>query len=259
MRGFFEDLKSKAAILVIIALVASVVLGGSLTKSIVDANASGAESIIYEVFKTWMGNITDFSFLAGMFSDFGLFLQITFWIFVIVFGIYVVVKIQNAGKSEYEGRENGSSHWSTGGEEYRKRSDGKEILNRKEGFILSRNHYLGTDLKKVIINKNVLVVGGSGSGKTACYIKPNILQCLGSYVITDPKGELYKETSKFLQSEGYDIKVFNLVNPKFSDFYNPLFNICSEQDVDTLAHILVTGVKKKVAEMIRSGKTLLKC
>ena len=245
MRGFFEDLKSKAAILVIIALVASVVLGGSLTKSIVDANASGAESIIYEVFKTWMGNITDFSFLAGMFSDFGLFLQITFWIFVIVFGIYVVVKIQNAGKSEYEGRENGSSHWSTGGEEYRKRSDGKEILNRKEGFILSRNHYLGTDLKKVIINKNVLVVGGSGSGKTACYIKPNILQCLGSYVITDPKGELYKETSKFLQSEGYDIKVFNLVNPKFSDFYNPLFNICSEQDVDTLAHILVTGVKKE--------------
>ena len=61
MRGFFEDLKSKAAILVIIALVASVVLGGSLTKSITDAKASGADSIIYEVFKTWMGNITDLS------------------------------------------------------------------------------------------------------------------------------------------------------------------------------------------------------
>lgn len=245
MREFFEEFKSKAVILSIIALVASVVLGGSLTKSIVDANAAGSDSLIFDVLNTWIGNITNMSFFAGMFSDFGLFLQITLWIFVIVFGIYIVAKIQTAGKSEYEGKENGSSQWSTGGEEFRKRSDGKEILNKKEGFILSRTHYLGTDLKKVVINKNVLVVGGSGSGKTACYIKPNIMQCLGSYIITDPKGELYKETSKFLQNEGYDIKVFNLVNPTYSDFYNPLSNICSDQDVDTLAHILVTGAQKE--------------
>ncbi len=245
MRGFFEDFKSKAAILLVIALVASVVLGGSLTKSITDAKALGSDSLLFDVLNTWIGNITNMSFFSGMFSDFGLFLQITFWIFVIVFVIYIVAKIQSGNKSEYEGKENGSSQWSTGGEEFRKRPDGKEILNKKEGFILSRKHYLGTDLKKVVINKNVLVVGGSGSGKTACYIKPNIMQCLGSYIITDPKGELYKETSRFLQNEGYDIKVFNLVNPTYSDFYNPLSNICSDQDVDTLAHILVTGAQKE--------------
>ena len=71
------------------------------------------------------------------------------------------------------------------------------------------------------------------------------MQCLGSYIITDPKGELYKETSQFLKSEGYDVKAFNLVNPTYSDFYNPIYNICSDQDVDTLAHILVTGANKE--------------
>ena len=245
MRDFFEDFKQKAPILIVLALVAAVVLGGSLTKSITDAKASGADSLLFAVVETWLGNITNLSFFSGMFSDFGLFLHITLWIFVIVFAIYILAKINAGSHSEYEGKENGSSQWSQGAEDYKHDSNGREILNRKEGFILSRKHYLGTDLKKVGINKNILVVGGSGAGKTACYIKPNIMQCLGSYVITDPKGELYKETSKFLKNEGYDVKTFNLVNPTYSDFYNPIANICSAQDVDTVAHILVTGAHKE--------------
>lgn len=245
MRDFFEDFKQKAPILLIIALVAAVVLGGSLTKSIVDARESGATSIILAVTNTWFSNITSMGFFSGMFMDFGLFIKIALWIFVIIFGIYVIAKYKSGQVSEYEGKENGSSQWSNGSEDYKHDSNGKEILNKKDGFILSTKHYLGTDLKKVGINKNILVVGGSGAGKTACYIKPNIMQCLGSYVITDPKGELYKETSKFLQKEGYDVKTFNLVNPTYSDFYNPISNICSDQDVDTLAHILVTGANKE--------------
>ena len=245
MRKFFEDFKKNAPVLVVLALIASVVVGGAITQSIVDARAAEEGSKLFDVISSTFTNITNMAFLGGIFSDFLLFLQVTFWIFVVVFGVYVFAKISAKSKSEYEGKENGSSEWSDGVEDYKHDSNGKEILNKKDGFILSRRHYLGTDLKKVGINKNVIVVGGSGSGKTACYIKPNIMQCLGSYVITDPKGELYKETSKYLQNEGYDVKVFNLVNPKYSDFYNPISNICSDQDVDTLAHILVTGAHKE--------------
>ena len=244
MKDFFEDFKQKAPILIVITLVISIVLGGSLTKSIVDAKAAG-EDVLYYVLSNWLGNITNMGFFAGVFADFLLFLKITLVITVVVFGIYIYAKIKAGQKSEYEGKENGSSQWGKGSEDYKHDSTGREILNKKEGFILSKTHYLGTDLKKVGINKNILVVGGSGSGKTACYIKPNIMQCLGSYIITDPKGELYKETSNFLRKEGYDVKAFNLVNPTYSDFYNPIANLCSDQDVDTLAHILVTGANKE--------------
>ena len=245
MKGFFNEFKQKAPILIVIALVLAVVFGGALTKSITDAKVAGSDSLLFEVLTTLFGNITNMSFFSGIVADIGLFLQITLWIFVVVFGIYIYAYSKNSNKSEYEGKENGSSQWSNGSEDYKHDSNGKEILNKKEGFILSTKHYLGTDLKKVGINKNILVVGGSGAGKTACYIKPNIMQCLGSYIVTDPKGELYKETSKFLKNEGYDVKTFNLVNPTYSDFYNPISNICSDQDVDTLAHILVTGANKE--------------
>ena len=245
MRDFFEDLKQKAPLLITVSLVLSLVLGGALTKSIVDAKAAGEEAVIIAAFSTLIGNITSFKFFSGIFADFATFLKITGFIFVGVFGVYFYAKYKSSQGSEYEGKENGSSQWGKGAEDYKHDSNGREILNKKEGFILSKTHYLGTDLKKVGINKNILVVGGSGSGKTACYIKPNIMQCLGSYIITDPKGELYKETSQFLKSEGYDVKAFNLVNPTYSDFYNPIYNICSDQDVDTLAHILVTGANKE--------------
>lgn len=245
MKGFMDEFKQKAPLLIVIALVLAIVFGGALTKSITDARVAGSDSMLFDVLTTLFGNITSLSFFSGIVSDIGLFLEISLCIFVIVFGIYIYAYYKNASKSEYEGKENGSSQWSNGSEDYKLDSNGRQILNKKEGFILSTKHYLGTDLKKVGINKNILVVGGSGAGKTACYIKPNIMQCLGSYIITDPKGELYKETSKFLKQEGYDVKTFNLVNPTYSDFYNPISNICSDQDVDTLAHILVTGANKE--------------
>ena len=165
--------------------------------------------------------------------------QTGFWCLTALFLIGYVFIIGKATQRErenshdYAGSEHGSSDWAKNGEEYK-------VLNRREGFILSRKHYLGLD-KRNPLNKNILVYGGSGTGKTAGFIKPNILQMLGSYVITDPKGELYRETSKLLQANGYDIKVLNLVDTKYSNRYNPLAHIRDYSDVDIIAHTIVEG------------------
>ena len=84
---------------------------------------------------------------------------------------------------------------------------------------------------------------GSGSGKSASYSIPNAYQKLGSYVFTDPKGELYDATAGFLKENGYEIKVLNLVRPQYSDGYNPLMHISSELDVDVIANTIVKGQK----------------
>lgn len=169
--------------------------------------------------------------------------------YLIICGIMLVIFIWLGVKlimmsrktHEYQGEEHGSSAWSKNGEEYRKLPDGTYVLNKSEGFILSKTHYLGTDPKKVKVNKNILVFGGSGTGKTASYIKPNILQKLGSYVITDPKGELYRETSGYLKANGYNVKVLDLVDPEYSNRYNPLAHIRDYSDVDIIAHTIVSG------------------
>lgn len=82
---------------------------------------------------------------------------------------------------------------------------------------------------------------GSGSGKSASYSIPNAYQMLGSYIFTDPKGELYDKTAGYLRSNGYNIKVLNLVKPQNSDGYNPLMHIASELDIDVIANTIVKG------------------
>lgn len=83
--------------------------------------------------------------------------------------------------------------------------------------------------------------GGSGAGKSASYVIPNALQLIGSYVFTDPKGELYDKTAGYFKAKGYDIKVLNLVHPVNSDGYNPLHHINNEIDVDIIANTIVKG------------------
>ena len=136
-------------------------------------------------------------------------------------------------KSAYDNIEHGSSGWSEHGEQYK-------IISNKQGIILAENNYLPVDKRG---NVNVLVVGGSGSGKSASYSIPNAYQMLGSYVFTDPKGELYDRTAGFLKQNGYKIKVLNLVHPQYSDGYNPLMHVSSEIDVDVIAHTIVKGQK----------------
>ena len=118
-----------------------------------------------------------------------------------------------------------------------------QILNNKKGIVLAENNYLPVDKRG---NVNVLVVGGSGSGKSASYSIPNAYQLLGSYVFTDPKGELYDRTAGYLKENGYEVKVLNLVRPQYSDGYNPLMHISSEIDVDVIANTIVKGQKTDI-------------
>ena len=96
---------------------------------------------------------------------------------------------------------------------------------------------------KTARNKNVLVVGGSGSGKTRFFVKPQIMQMHSSYCITDPKGSLVCETGKMLQGNGYRIKVLNTINFKKSMHYNPFSYIHSEKDVLKLVTCLMQNTK----------------
>ena len=153
-----------------------------------------------------------------------------FYAIVVAFGI-----IRLMPKHQYDDIEHGSSDWSENGEQY-------QVLSKKSGIILAENNYLPLDKRG---NVNVLVVGGSGSGKSASYSIPNAHQMLGSYVFTDPKGELYDRTAGYLKEHGYKIKVLNLVHPQYSDGYNPLLHISSEIDVDVIANTIVKGQKSE--------------
>lgn len=96
---------------------------------------------------------------------------------------------------------------------------------------------------KTARNKNVLVVGGSGSGKTRFFIKPNLMQCHSSYVVTDPKGAIVVECGRLLQKEGYRIKILNTINFKKSMHYNPFAYIHSEKDILKLVTTLLANTK----------------
>ena len=152
----------------------------------------------------------------------------------IVYLIFFVIGfIRTMPKHQYSDIEHGSSDWSEHGEQY-------QILSNKKGIILAEDNYLPVDKRG---NVNVLVVGGSGSGKSASYSIPNAYQLWGAYVFTDPKGELYDRTAGYLRQNGYKIKVLNLVHPQYSDGYNPLMHISSEIDVDIIANTIVKGQK----------------
>lgn len=92
-------------------------------------------------------------------------------------------------------------------------------------------------------NKNVLIVGGSGSGKTRFWIKPNLLQCHSSYVVTDPKGSIVVECGNALLKKGYRIKIFNTINFQKSMHYNPFAYIHSEKDILKLVTTLIANTK----------------
>ena len=92
-------------------------------------------------------------------------------------------------------------------------------------------------------NKNVLVIGGSGSGKTRFFLKPNLMQMHSSYVITDPKGTVLIECGKMLEKNGYDIKVLNTINFKKSMHYNPFAYLRSEKDILKLVQTIIANTK----------------
>ena len=111
-------------------------------------------------------------------------------------------------------------------------------------------------------NKNVLVVGGSGSGKTRFFVKPQLMQLHSSYVVTDPKGSVVCEVGKLLERNHYKIKIFNTINFKKSMHYNPFAYIHSEKDIFKLVTTLITNTKgdgKSGDEFWTKAETLLYC
>ena len=146
-------------------------------------------------------------------------------------------------KKKYRHRvEFGSARWGT-------RKDIEPYIDPvfEKNVILSESEMLTMNSRpsnpKYARNKNVLVIGGSGSGKTRFFIKPNLLQMHSSYVVTDPKGLLLPETGMALYKNGYRIKVFNTINFAKSQHYNPFQYIRSEKDILKMVNVLMMNTK----------------
>ena len=151
----------------------------------------------------------------------------------------VYLRGKNAKKYRH-GYEYGAARWGTA-EDIRPYAD--PVF--KNNIILTQTERLTMNSRpkdpKTARNKNVLLVGGSGSGKTRFFIKPNLMQCHSSYVVTDPKGQLILETGRLLERAGYEIRVLNTINFKKSMHYNPFAYIHSEKDILKLVTCLITN------------------
>ncbi len=163
---------------------------------------------------------------------------------IIVAGIFraiVYVKSKNAKKYR-KNEEYGSARWGTSEDiaPYIDPVFSQNVLLTQTERLTMNNRPKDPRTSR---NKNVLVVGGSGSGKTRFFIKPNLMQCHSSYVVTDPKGSILIECGKLLQKEGYRIKVLNTINFQKSMHYNPFAYIHSEQDILKLVTALIANTK----------------
>lgn len=149
--------------------------------------------------------------------------------FLLIFtGLYAVIVL--AASSEHRntrpGEEHGSARWGNAKELTRRYRD-----TQGPNLLMTRNIRIGVDGYKHKHNTNVLVVGGSGTGKTRTYAVPNVLEAGCSMVITDPKGEILRKTGGFLKRAGYEVRVFDLLNPDASFCYNPFRYVRDDKEV----------------------------
>lgn len=174
--------------------------------------------------------------------------------------LYVYVKAKNAKKYR-KNVEYGSARWGT-------REDIQPYINPdfQQNVILTQTEHLTMESRPknpvTARNKNVIIIGGSGSGKTRFWLKPNLMQCHSSYVVTDPKGSILIECGKLLQTKDYRIKFFNTINFKKSMHYNPFAYIHSEKDILKLVNCLITNTKgdgKSGDDFWVKAETLLYC
>ncbi|HES7395676.1 TPA: VirD4-like conjugal transfer protein, CD1115 family [Streptococcus pyogenes] len=153
----------------------------------------------------------------------------------------VYTKGKNAKKFR-QGKEYGSARWGT-------RKDIEPYVDEKfqNNILLTQTERLTMNGRpanpKYARNKNVLVIGGSGSGKTRFYVKPNLMQMHSSYCVTDPKGTIVIECGKMLEDNGYEIKILNTINFKKSMKYNPFAYLRSEKDILKLVQTIIANTK----------------
>ena len=167
----------------------------------------------------------------------------------IIMGVVVAVLIKfivytkgkNAKKFR-QGKEYGSARWGT-------KKDIEPYVDEKfqNNILLTQTERLTMNGRpanpKYARNKNVLVIGGSGSGKTRFYVKPNLMQMHSSYCVTDPKGTIVLECGKMLEDNGYEIKILNTINFKKSMKYNPFAYLRSEKDILKLVQTIIANTK----------------
>ncbi len=180
---------------------------------------------------------------------------------VVIAGIIrlvVYVKGKNAKKFR-KNMEYGSARWGTA-EDIAPYADPKfennVILTQTERLMMSNR----PKDPKTARNKNVMIIGGSGSGKTRFWLKPNLMQCHSSYVVTDPKGSIAVECGRLMLRNGYKVKIFNSINFKKSMHYNPFAYIHSEKDILKLVTTLIANTKgdgKSGDDFWQKAETLL--
>ena len=155
---------------------------------------------------------------------------------------FIVYTKGKKAKKFREGKEYGSARWGTP-------KDIKPYIDEKYD-----NNVLFTNTERLTMNgrpsnpkyarnKNVLVIGGSGSGKTRFFVKPNLMQMHSSYVVTDPKGTIVLECGKMLENHGYEIKILNTINFKKSMKYNPFAYLKSEKDILKMVQTIIANTK----------------
>ena len=153
----------------------------------------------------------------------------------------VYIKGKNAKKFR-QGKEYGSARWGN-----RKDIEPYMDENFQNNILLTKTERLSMNGRpsnpKYARNKNVLVIGGSGSGKTRFYVKPNLMQMHSSYCVTDPKGTIVLECGKMLEDNGYEIRILNTINFKKSMKYNPFSYIHSEKDILKLVQTIIANTK----------------
>lgn len=156
--------------------------------------------------------------------------------YIMGIGIYL-----SSEKNYRRHEEHGSAKWGKAETITKKYTDKDKCKNK----ILTQNTSIGLDGHKHRRNLNVLVCGGSGSGKTRFYAKPNIMQANTSFVILDPKGEILRDTGNLLKEKGYEIKVIDLINMDKSNCYNPFVYIKNDNDIQKLVTNLFKNTTPK--------------
>lgn len=160
-------------------------------------------------------------------------------LYILGIGIYFSMQ-----KNYRRGAEHGSAKWGN-----------PQTVNRKymqklpkENKILTQQVRIGLDGRRHRRNLNILVIGGSGAGKTRFYCKPNIMQANTSFVVTDPKGEILRDTGHLLQDEGYEVRVLDLISMDKSHCYNPFVYLKDDNDVQKLVTNLFKATTPKNAQ-----------